>query len=132
MEIGGHTDAQGSEEGNRALSQARAEAVLVALQGRRVDVSGLVAKGYGEANPIADNETEEGREANRRIEFTLIGASKPAAAPSSPSLPTVRYANKPDPATEAAEGPDFTADTSPSVAPKEKTIRPERRPEAND
>lgn len=138
MEIGGHTDAQGSEEGNRALSQARAEAVLVALQGRRVDVSGLVAKGYGEANPIADNETEEGREANRRIEFTLIGASKPAAAPSSPSLPTVRYANKPDAATEGtdgaatAEGPDFTADTSPSVAPEEKTIRPKRRPDAND
>lgn len=74
MEIAGFTDSQGSDAGNQALSQARAEAVLIALQGRRVDVSGMVAVGYGEADPIADNGTEEGREANRRIEFSLIGA----------------------------------------------------------
>ena len=61
MEIGGHTDAQGSEEGNRTLSQTRAEAVLLALQGRQVDVSALTAVGYGESRPIADNETELGR-----------------------------------------------------------------------
>lgn len=79
LEVAGHTDSQGSEEGNRALSQARAEAVLVALQGRRVDVSRMKAVGYGETRPIADNDSEEGREANRRIEFTLIGA-KPATA----------------------------------------------------
>jgi OOP family OmpA-OmpF porin len=48
MEIGGHTDAQGSEEGNRTLSQTRAEAVLLALQGRQVDVSALTAVGYGD------------------------------------------------------------------------------------
>lgn len=72
MEIAGHTDSQGSDEGNRALSQARAEAVLLALQGRQVDVSGMTAKGYGEAVPIADNKTEAGREANRRIELRLI------------------------------------------------------------
>lgn len=64
MEIGGHTDSQGSEDGNKSLSQARAEAVLLALQGRRVDTSGMSAVGYGEAVPIADNETEEGRDAN--------------------------------------------------------------------
>jgi OmpA-OmpF porin, OOP family len=79
LEIGGHTDAQGSEEGNRALSQARAEAVLVALQGRRVDVSRMKAVGYGESRPVADNDSDEGREANRRIEVTLIGA-RPATA----------------------------------------------------
>ncbi len=78
MEIAGHTDSQGSEGGNLSLSQARAEAVLIALQGRRLPVERFIAKGYGEADPIADNETEEGREANRRIEFTLIGP--PAAA----------------------------------------------------
>lgn len=78
LEIAGHTDAQGSEDGNRALSQARAEAVLVALQGRRVDVSKMRAVGYGEAYPIAENETDLGREANRRIEFTPFGAAAKA------------------------------------------------------
>ena len=72
IEIAGHTDAQGSAGGNLALSQARAEAVLVAMQGRQVDVSGMRATGYGEGVPIADNGSEAGREANRRIEFTLI------------------------------------------------------------
>ncbi len=121
MEIAGHTDAQGSEEGNRALSQARAEAVLLALQGRRVDVAGMLAKGYGESVPIADNETETGRISNRRIEFTLIGAGKPdtQAAPG-------QQAAKP------TEGVDFSADTSPSVAPKVKTRRPQARPDKSN
>ena len=82
MEISGHTDSQGSEGGNRALSQARAEAVLAALQGRRLPVQAFVAKGYGEERPIADNATEDGREANRRIEFTLLSEPEPAPAPS--------------------------------------------------
>jgi OOP family OmpA-OmpF porin len=125
MEIGGHTDAQGSEEGNRALSQTRAEAVLLALQGRQVDVSALTAVGYGESRPIADNETELGREANRRIEFTLVGgaAVQGAAAPA--------QAAAADPAASVGEGPDFSGDTSPSVAPQDKTRRPKRRPDAD-
>jgi OOP family OmpA-OmpF porin len=72
LEIGGHTDAQGSVQTNLALSQARAETVMVALQGRQVDVSGMRAVGYGEGVPIADNGTEAGRETNRRIEFSLV------------------------------------------------------------
>jgi OOP family OmpA-OmpF porin len=72
LEIGGYTDSQGSDAGNRALSQARAEAVLTAMQGRRLDVTQFKAKGYGDDNPIADNGTEGGREANRRIEFKLL------------------------------------------------------------
>lgn len=80
IEIGGHTDSQGSEGGNLALSQARAEAVLIALQGRRVPVGNISAKGYGETAPIADNGTEDGREANRRIEFKLIGTPEDEAA----------------------------------------------------
>ena len=72
MEIGGHTDSQGRETMNEQLSDARARAVLDALRARRVLTSGISAKGYGESQPIADNETEEGREANRRIEFRLI------------------------------------------------------------
>lgn len=72
MQIGGHTDSQGREEMNLALSQQRAQAVIAALMERRVLTGNLDAEGFGESLPIADNETEEGREANRRIEFTLI------------------------------------------------------------
>ncbi|MGQ0565552.1 MAG: OmpA family protein [Gemmobacter sp.] len=79
VEVAGHTDSQGSEGGNLALSQARAEAVLIALQGRRLPVEGFIAKGYGEAAPVEDNGTEAGREANRRIEFTLVGMPKVVA-----------------------------------------------------
>ncbi len=74
LEVQGHTDSQGREEMNLALSQARAESVLNELRARRVLTSTFVAKGYGEAQPIAENDTEAGREANRRIEFRLISA----------------------------------------------------------
>lgn len=109
IEIAGHTDAQGSEEGNRALSQARAEAVLVALQGRRVDVSLMRAKGYGEERPIADNGTEEGRDANRRIEFNMIGA--PAATAEAPAATTTDAAN----AETAAAAPTETGSETPTT-----------------
>jgi len=73
MEIGGHTDSQGRENMNLTLSQARAEAVLDSLLSHEVLTTFLTAKGYGESQPIADNGTEDGRTANRRIEFRLIG-----------------------------------------------------------
>ena len=76
MEIAGHTDSQGREEMNQSLSQARAEAVLQGLMARRTLTAGLTAIGYGESVPIADNDTDEGREENRRIEFTLIVPEK--------------------------------------------------------
>jgi OOP family OmpA-OmpF porin len=72
LEIQGYTDSQGRETMNLALSQSRAESVLNELRARRVLTSSFTAKGYGEESPIADNSTEEGREANRRIEFRLI------------------------------------------------------------
>ncbi|PUB15464.1 OmpA family protein [Yoonia sediminilitoris] len=72
IRVAGYTDSQGREEMNLNLSQQRAQSVLDALRQRRVPVSTFEAKGYGEADPIADNGTEEGREANRRIEFSLI------------------------------------------------------------
>ncbi len=72
IRIAGYTDSQGREEMNQQLSQQRAEAVLAALRVRRVPVASFEAVGFGEADPIADNETEAGREANRRIEFSLI------------------------------------------------------------
>ena len=72
MEIGGHTDSQGREGMNQQLSQERARAILDELRARRVLTSSINSKGYGESTPIADNKTEAGREANRRIEFRLI------------------------------------------------------------
>jgi OOP family OmpA-OmpF porin len=112
IEIAGHTDSQGSDQGNLSLSQARAEAVLLALQGRQVDVSGMIAKGYGETVPLADNGSEAGREANRRIEFTLMSAvAKPAAL-----------------AQDATAEATAVDDDRPSVAPQEMTLRPKARP----
>lgn len=127
LEIAGHTDAQGSEDGNRALSQARAEAVLVALQGRQVDVSGMRAVGYGEARPIADNAEEVGREANRRIEITLIAAAS-APAPETPGAqvtPATRPLGSAEPAgadplttpTPDASTPDATPPQPPAPQP---------------
>jgi OOP family OmpA-OmpF porin len=72
IEIGGHTDSQGSQGLNQRLSQARAEAVLDALLARGVPLDRMSAQGYGEAGPVATNETEAGRALNRRIEFTAL------------------------------------------------------------
>ena len=79
--VAGYTDSQGRDQMNLELSQSRADAVLEALQSRRIPVAEFESIGFGEARPIADNATETGREANRRIEFTLI---IPAGAPTNP------------------------------------------------
>ena len=72
LQIQGHTDSQGRESMNQALSQNRAQSVLAALRERRVLTGNFEAVGFGETQPIADNETAEGREANRRIEFVIL------------------------------------------------------------
>ncbi|MGB3409392.1 MAG: OmpA family protein [Jannaschia sp.] len=80
FEIGGHTDSQGREEMNLSLSQSRADAVRAALIARGTSPGQLVSKGYGEAQPVADNDTEAGRETNRRITFTLAAGRGDDAA----------------------------------------------------
>ena len=72
IEAGGHTDSQGSDGFNADLSRARAQALVTAMTEAGIDTGNLTARGYGESQPIASNETEEGREANRRITFTLM------------------------------------------------------------
>ncbi|WP_113911361.1 OmpA family protein [Roseovarius dicentrarchi] len=105
IEIGGHTDSQGRETMNEELSQSRANAVLDALRARRVLTSSYTAKGYGEAQPIAGNDTEEGREANRRIEFNLIPPAEPAPDPDASGLESDAQEGQEDTAEgEAAEG----------------------------
>ncbi len=85
FEVQGHTDSSGSEELNQRLSQQRAEAVLSALLSQRVLTSGLKAVGYGSVDPIADNGTEDGREANRRIVFKLTTPTPAQASDEEPA-----------------------------------------------
>ena len=67
--INGYTDSQGDPAANRALSQQRAEAVSAYLASRGVPAEVLSATGFGDANPIASNDTADGRAANRRVDF---------------------------------------------------------------
>ncbi len=71
LAIVGHTDSRGSEAYNQALSQRRAEAVRKYLIGAGVDAALVYSAGKGESDPVASNDTEEGRAQNRRITFTL-------------------------------------------------------------
>jgi len=71
IEIAGYTDNTGDAQANVALSQQRADAVRNALIKAGVAPGMLVAKGYGSANPIASNESPEGRFYNRRIEYRV-------------------------------------------------------------
>lgn len=72
IEIAGHTDNVGSDAANQVLSQTRAQAVLDYLVSKSIAADRLVSKGYGEAKPIDSNETDEGRQRNRRVEFTIV------------------------------------------------------------
>ncbi|MBD3638385.1 MAG: OmpA family protein [Crocinitomicaceae bacterium] len=72
FEISGHTDAIGSEEDNLKLSQDRADAVRDYLIEHGVNPDNIVAKGYGESKPVADNDTDEGRAKNRRTEVKKL------------------------------------------------------------
>ena len=74
LEIAGYTDNTGDAALNLALSQKRAESVREALIKYGADPDMLVAKGYGEADPIANNDTAEGRLKNRRIEYHVVKA----------------------------------------------------------
>ena len=72
IEIGGHTDATGNADANVSLSQARADAVRNALTNYGADPAMLTAKGYGGTRPVASNDSAEGRDQNRRIEFIVL------------------------------------------------------------
>ena len=71
IEVSGHTDSQGDAQSNQSLSEARAAAVVDYLARRGIDRDRLVAAGYGDLIPIADNATEDGRARNRRIDFIV-------------------------------------------------------------
>lgn len=73
IEVGGHTDDVGDEPDNLELSRARAQAVYEALVDAGADADRLTVRAYGETAPVADNGTDAGRAANRRIELSVSG-----------------------------------------------------------
>jgi len=66
--IGGHTDSEGGDDYNLALSQRRAAAVVAWLTGHQIAADRLQSEGFGETQPVADNATPAGRALNRRVE----------------------------------------------------------------
>jgi len=72
VEVQGHTDYFGSMKRNMYVSRERAKAVRHYLIEQGIDAKRLDARGYGPTKPIADNETAEGREQNRRVEFVIV------------------------------------------------------------
>ena len=76
IDVIGHTDSQGSNEYNQGLSEQRASAVGSALVGRGVARARLAQFGQGETQPVASNDTAEGRAANRRVELRITPATQ--------------------------------------------------------
>ncbi|RFA31188.1 cell envelope biogenesis protein OmpA [Alkalilimnicola ehrlichii] len=72
IEVAGHTDSTGSAAYNQGLSERRANAVANHLANQGVDTRRIISRGYGQNHPIANNNTEQGRAQNRRVELTLV------------------------------------------------------------
>jgi outer membrane protein OmpA-like peptidoglycan-associated protein len=73
IEIGGHTDSMGSDDYNINLSQGRANAVRNYLIAEGIQEKRVLSVGYGEKRPETTNQTDEGRQINRRVEFRVLG-----------------------------------------------------------
>lgn len=85
LQIEGHTDSVGSEEFNQILSERRSDTVRDFLAEEGVPVSTMSAKGFGKSQPIASNDTPEGRQRNRRVEIVVSGDAIGKAAPAGPT-----------------------------------------------
>jgi outer membrane protein OmpA-like peptidoglycan-associated protein len=72
IELSAHTDSRGSDEYNFKLSDNRAKSCVEYIISKGVPASRIVSKGYGESMPVADNETDENRQLNRRVEFKIM------------------------------------------------------------
>ena len=72
VEVAGHTDSTGSDAYNQALSERRATSVASYLQSQSINPQRMITIGLGESMPVADNATPEGRQANRRVEITMV------------------------------------------------------------
>jgi len=72
VEVAGHTDSTGSDSYNMQLSQRRAQSVASYLAQQGVNSQRMITVGMGESRPVADNSTDSGRQANRRVEITMV------------------------------------------------------------
>ena len=72
VEVAGHTDSTGDAQYNQQLSERRAGSVAAYLRSRKVQAERLIAVGGGESYPVATNDTSAGRQANRRVEITIV------------------------------------------------------------
>ena len=72
VSIEGHTDNTGTAAGNKTLSDARAKAVMKAVVSGGIEAGRLSAKGWGQEKPVADNNTEDGKARNRRVEIVKM------------------------------------------------------------
>ena len=72
IEISGHTDSRGTDEYNQKLSESRAKSVVAYLIEKGIASKRLQYKGYGESKPVATNDTDDGRQQNRRTEFMIL------------------------------------------------------------
>jgi len=78
VEVAGHTDSTGAAEYNQKLSESRANSVAQYLEGQGLRSDRVITVGAGETHPVATNDTQEGRAANRRVELTLTPLTKPS------------------------------------------------------
>ena len=76
IQIIGHTDSKGSDSYNQTLSERRAGSVSTYLNGSGISINRITTKGMGESDPIATNDTDEGRALNRRVEFVITANEK--------------------------------------------------------
>lgn len=72
IEMSAHTDSRGSDNYNITLSDNRARSVMEYILSKGIATNRIVSKGYGETKPVATNDTDEGRQLNRRVEFTIL------------------------------------------------------------
>ena len=80
VEIQGHTDSRGNAGYNKGLSQRRAQSVLRWLTSKgHIEASRLTARGFGQEVPIAENDSDEGRQKNRRVQFKIVQTNKPTS-----------------------------------------------------
>jgi hypothetical protein len=131
VELGIYTDSSGTPQGNRLIAQRRGEVLKAFLVQRGIDPKRLVIKAYGAVNFIADNETEDGRDRNRRVEVKRLSGdlrkhprptreespapAEPAPEPAPPAPPP---AESPAPGAPAPEAPaPAPAEPAPSPAP---------------